>query len=220
MADWFDLEAVRASTGRLVVVRTVTEPTVVIGSTQPDTVIVPGTLPVVRRRSGGGAVLVTPQDPLWIDVWVPRDDPLWQPDVGRAAAWVGEWWATTLSALGAPPLSVHRGGLTGGPWSGAVCFAGVGPGEVVAGGRKVVGLAQWRGREGALFHTAAYRRWDPESLVAVLDLQPDDRRAVRAAVARAAVGLSELLDPGVDDDRLLTELMAHLPVGHWGHSTD
>ena len=53
-----------------------TGPAVVLGSTQsPDVVdadaAAVGGVAVVRRRSGGGAVLVTPEDPVWIDLWVP-----------------------------------------------------------------------------------------------------------------------------------------------------
>ena len=47
---------------------------------------------VVRRRSGGGAVLLEPDDVAWIDVIVPRGDPLWSDDVAVAAEWLGQAW--------------------------------------------------------------------------------------------------------------------------------
>ncbi|HMK10933.1 MAG TPA: hypothetical protein VK461_05105, partial [Acidimicrobiales bacterium] len=53
----------------------VTEPALVLGSAQ-SLVDVPG-LAVCQRRSGGGAVLVRPGEVLWVDVIVPRGDPLW-----------------------------------------------------------------------------------------------------------------------------------------------
>ncbi len=54
------------------------------------------------------------------------------------------------------------------PWSSLVCFAGVGPGEVLVGGRKAVGISQRRTKEWARFQCAAYRRWDPAALVGLL----------------------------------------------------
>ena len=69
----------------------------------------------------------------------PRRRPLWHDDVGRATWWLGETWATALGALGVVAPDVHRGGIVTTPWSRLVCFAGLGPGEVTSGGRKVVG---------------------------------------------------------------------------------
>lgn len=150
---------------RSVTVCEATEAAVVLGSTQavPPT----GPVPFVKRRSGGGAVWVTPGDPLWVDVVVPRDDPRWDDDVGRAFWWLGEAWAAALG----DGAEVHRGGLCTTPWSRQVCFAGLGPGEVTVGGRKAVGISQRRTRHGALFQCAVHRTWDPGPLVAALGLQ-------------------------------------------------
>ncbi len=72
---------------------------------------------LVRRRGGGGAVYLAPGNHLWLDAWVPRDDPLWSPDVSVAAAWVGRWWVEALGGLGLgggsewgpASLSIHAG---------------------------------------------------------------------------------------------------------------
>ena len=73
-----------------------TEPAVVLGSAQRDQVSrgpsVAG-IAVVRRHSGGGAVLVVPGDVLWVDVLVPKQDSLWSEDIGRATWWLGAVWA-------------------------------------------------------------------------------------------------------------------------------
>jgi lipoate-protein ligase A len=161
-----------------VVSRHVDEPALVLGSTQPD---VPFRgVPVVRRRSGGGAVLVGPGLVAWVDVFVPAGHPLWEDDVGRAFWWLGEAWAGALSALGvasgvalpAAPV-VHQNGLVVTPWSRDVCFAGLGPGEVTVDGGKSVGMAQRRSREGALFQCALALSWDPARYAQLLALGPD-----------------------------------------------
>jgi lipoate---protein ligase len=96
-----------------------------------------------------------------------------------------------------------------------VCFAGLGPGEVHRGGRKVVGLAQWRGREGALFSAAAYRRFDPGPLLDALDLGPDDHQLVRDIVSERAVGLEALLGGRLPAGTVGDALLSRLPPGDW-----
>lgn len=127
------------------------DPGFVLGSTQPEPAR--PTVPLARRRSGGGGVLVVPGELLWVEILVPRGDPWWDDDVARAAHPIGEWWAGALIRLG-EPATVHTGALTPSSWSSALCFAGLGPGEVLVGGRKVVGIAQRRTRDGACFQCA------------------------------------------------------------------
>lgn len=156
---------------RSVRVLEVDAPALVLGSTQAA----PSSMGVelVRRRSGGGAVLLRPDETVWVDVVVPAGDPLWSDDVGLAFHWLGDTWATALARVGVAG-SVHRGGLVRTPWSSQVCFAGVGAGEVVVpGGRsKIVGMASRRTRGWALFQCAVPRRWDPAAYVSLLGLPP------------------------------------------------
>ncbi len=206
----FDVEVFRARRHRSVVVRRIERPTLVLGSTQEPGVVDAETaagrgVEVRTRRSGGGAVLLRPGKVVWIDTWVPRGDPLWDDDVGRSALWVGRWWAGVLAPS---PTSVHRGRLLETRWSRLVCFAGVGPGEVVAGGRKVVGVAQWRGREGALTHSMAYLAVDWVDLVSLL--------AVGTAGTQLAADLTDttatLSEMGIDDaPAFVRRLVADLP---------
>jgi hypothetical protein len=151
----------------------------VLGSTQPVSIVRPDT-DVVVRRSGGGAVLVEPGGSVWIDVFIPRGDPLWDDDVNRSFAWVGAAWVRALAVVGIEG-EVHAGALERTPWSKLVCFAGIGPGEVVAAGRKVVGLSQRRTRHGARFQCMAYTRLPAIStIVDLLDLADgEDREALR-----------------------------------------
>jgi lipoate-protein ligase A len=177
-----------------------TAPALVLGSAQPDAHLRPGIdIEVVHRRSGGGAVLVVPGELLWVDVIVPAGDPLWDDDVGRASHWLGDAWAAALGDLGVA-ATVHRGRMVRTPWSDAVCFAGLGPGEVTTVGRKVVGISQRRTRHAARFQCAALGRWDPAALADLLvDLDT-------AAIADAAAGV------GVPLDDLLDAFLRHLPA--------
>jgi hypothetical protein len=134
-------------------------PTLVLGSAQPDPGIDPGigaaTFDVARRASGGGAVLVSPGQQVWIDVWLPRADALWVDDVVRSSEWLGSAWRRALCDLGSrgEDLDVQRGRLTRTRWSDLICFAGLGPGEVSWRNKKLVGLSQRRTRAGARFQT-------------------------------------------------------------------
>jgi len=188
---------------------------VVLGSTQDRTVIdeeraEAAGIDVVRRSTGGGAVLVAPGAQVWLDAWVPRRHELWDPDIIRAAIWLGEVWAQALESLGSGPLSVHRGPATRRDWSDLICFAGLGPGEVRVAdaqttaatleerritGPKVTGLAQRRTAPGARFHTSAPLEWDPGPLSSLFSSTPLDTGTDDAATLRnAAVGLRHLVE--------------------------
>ncbi len=151
----------------------VDRPAIVLGSSQPasdlDAAACARTgVEIVRRRSGGGAVLLEPGGAAWIDVVLPAGHPLSDDDVGRASWWLGEAWADALAALGYPGAAVHRGPMVTTDWSGRICFAGVGPGEVLIAGAKAVGISQRRTRRAARFQCALALRWDPERLIALL----------------------------------------------------
>lgn len=158
---------------RAAVVHSVDRRTLVLGSSQRVGVVdsaVAGALDVevVHRRSGGGAVLLVPDEFLWLDVVVPAGDPLWSDDVGEAMVWVGQWWCRALARVGIAG-QVHRGPLVASPWSQQVCWAGVGAGEVVAAdGAKLVGVSQRRTRTYARLQTMCHLRWRPEWVSALV----------------------------------------------------
>ncbi|HQZ35032.1 MAG TPA: hypothetical protein PK020_11440 [Ilumatobacteraceae bacterium] len=185
---------------------TVERPTLALGSAQPDRDVDERVaralrVDVVRRRSGGGAVLLIPGEFLWLDLVLPADDALWLADVAQAMVWVGELWQRALAASGVAG-EVHREGLITTPWSRQVCFAGVGTGEVMAGGSKLVGISQRRTREFARFQSMCHLRWRPE-LAAALVAAPRPSAAMLAAVTRPV---------GVDGDVLSASLQAVLPT--------
>lgn len=187
-----------------------TRPALVLGSAQRDDVVdrdacARAGVEVVRRRSGGGAVLVEPGSLLWVDVLLPADDPLWEHDVGLAFLWLGEAWAGALADSGAV-ATVHRGPLVRTRWSDIVCFGGLGSGELTdPTGRKVLGISQRRTRAGARFQCAVLRTWEPASLVALLALTAQEREMATAELAGAAAGLGDRLD------RVLPTLLDRLP---------
>jgi len=179
----------------------------VLGSSQPSTSVdqdacATAGVDIVRRRSGGGSVLVDAVCLLWVDLVVPAGDPLWCRDVGRAAWWVGEAWSEALNRAGLVGTEVWKGPMVRNRWSSLVCFAGVGAGEVVsAGGQKVVGISQRRARHGALFQCGCVLSWAPEELLGLLVLDPDERSTGMAALAGAALGAgverAEVLAPAL-----------------------
>lgn len=106
-------------------------------------------------------MLVEPATSCWIDVLIPRDHQLWDDDIGRAFDWIGKVWALALTSLGVPGCQVHSGELENRSHGRLLCFAGLGPGEVVAEGSKVVGLSQRRTKQGARFQGLAISEWNP-----------------------------------------------------------
>jgi lipoate-protein ligase A len=218
----FDVEQFRPLRERQAVVRQADRPTFVLGSTQSAEVVAPQRVnaiggEVVRRRGGGGAVLLLPGDHLWVDAWIPREDPLWVADVSLAATWVGAWWSAALGALGVDRCEVHEGRAIPGTHGALVCFSGRGPGEVFQRGRKVVGLSQWRSREGSLFHTCAYHRWAPGPMIDLLDLDSATRLALARDLVDAALGIDDLEPAGPDMAALSERLLTSFPT--WGRDS-
>ncbi len=158
----------------------ITSPALVLGSTQDHSVVDLDAcdragVEVVRRRSGGGAVLLVPGEVTWIDVIVPAGAPGWSDDVHGPMVWLGRHLANAVSAVGASSddVVVHEGPLRSTPWSPLLCFDGVGAGELLVGDRKLVGISQRRTRHAARLQCCWYSTYDPSQLV---DLLAADRR--------------------------------------------
>ena len=164
---------------------------VVLGRGQPlpaAAAEAPG-LPLVQRPSGGGAVLVGP----WMigtSLVLPAHHAV-AGSILDAYRWFGTAHAHWLRGMGVA-AEAERGSATRPHWA---CFAGRGPWEVEAGGRKIVGLAQARKRHavllvaGTLVDAVPWRR-----LAEALQRAPGDA----AELERTTVSAAELLGRCVD----------------------
>ncbi len=87
------------------------------------------------------------------------------------------------------------------PWSSMVCFDGVGAGEVLVDGRKLVGISQRRTRHAARLQCCWYSTYDPAWLVDLLD----------PAVRPATVDLTPVATLSADvADAVIGTLIEHL----------
>ena len=169
----------------------VRSPTLELGSSQRDQSIDADAaarrgIDVARRRSGGGGVLLWPREHVWLDLEIPASDALWSDDIGRATWWVGELWRAALAPF-TPLATVHIGPLQRTRWSDDICFAGVGPGEVLVGNAKLVGVSQRRTRLAARFQTMVHLRWRPDVVAALVsDAPPTEAVAPLVATCNAS----------------------------------
>jgi lipoate-protein ligase A len=122
----------------------------------------------------------------------------------KSPLWLGAAWSRALAAVGIE-AELYEAGLEQTPWGRLVCFAAMGPGELLVGGRKAVGISQRRTREGARFQCIVYDRWDPSDVLDLLTLSADDRARASAELAEVAVGVGDLL-PDLED-AILAELL-------------
>ena len=167
--------------GRRLLVCTPTDRGLVLGSSQPPPSAPPVGVTVLRRRSGGGAVWIEPGGLSWFELILPRGDELWQDDLGRSFDWLGRVLAQALTDLGHAPTVVD-GPAAPGPWGRMICFAGLGAGEVLLGGRKVVGMSQRRTRRWCRFGVAVLHRDTTDHYGAAFGVPPADLHTIRAGI--------------------------------------
>jgi len=157
-------------------------PALVLGSTQRTDVVDMvecdrRDVEVVRRRSGGGAVWLSPGEVTWIDVIIPAGGPGWADDIHRPMVWFGHHLARAFADVGVEGVVVHDGAMVSTAHSRLVCFDGLGPGELTTdGGRgagKMVGISQRRTRSAARLQCCWYSRHDHRDLTSLLVGAPD-----------------------------------------------
>ena len=161
---------------------------------------------VVRRRSGGGIVFLAPGEHVWLDVVVPRGDVLWSDDVAQASWWLGDVWVRALNALDVSNVSVHHESLSSDAWGDLLCFAGVGPGEVVQRDdeslSKLVGISQRRTRNYARFQCTIYTKWNPHDVEMYVVNTPGNLSEIVHRVATVQASQQAIVDTFV----------SHLPL--------
>ena len=193
-SPFYDVERFRSEPDRLAVVRAASQPTLVLGSTQPSDRGV-GRGRRARPVSPSSVGAVAGERCCSNRATISGSTP------GSLALIPSGWWTWRWRRNGPGPgglprwarsgvdgLTVHAGKSEPGPLGDLVCFAGRGPGEVFAGGRKLVGLSQWRAREGALFSSCLYTRWDPDPLTALLVAGEGGRGGLADSVPRRRGG--------------------------------
>jgi hypothetical protein len=111
--------------------------------------------------------------------------------------------------------TVHTGGISDAELSRLVCFAALGPGEVSQGSTKLVGISQRRTRQGAKFQCIAYLRWDPTTILDLVDLgtaAEQVERRLTQNVGALRTQTAESPENQVDDGWSMVEcLLSHLP---------
>ncbi|MAG36074.1 MAG: hypothetical protein CL878_07510 [Dehalococcoidia bacterium] len=160
-------------------------------------------IPVVRRSSGGAAVLAD-DGLLNLDVVLPAGHRLGSRDVVQAYAWLGAGLARSLGCLGwaartvAPDearrdttalraatnpreTTLHR-----------TCFGGRSPHEVLVDERKVVGLCQVRRRAGTLYQIGILLQFDAARIAGLLSGPSAERSRGATQLGRRASGLQTL----------------------------
>ena len=170
--ELYDYDELRRTREATMFVVNVERATLVLGGSQPFDVLNRDGLkamPLRRRRGGGGLVLLQPGD-LWIDWWIPSDDARWSKDVNVSSINVGRWWLQVLSERVTGKITVHEGPMQGDPAHRPVCFAGRGPGEVFVDDRKAVGVTQWRVREGVFVSSVLPARLSTQILQYLADV--------------------------------------------------
>lgn len=144
---------------------------------------------LAERRSGGGAVFIEPDGCVWIDVLAPHSSPWWNDDLGATFMRVGRCWSDALVGFGVeaelyvePPVRSDDARL--------VCWAGLGWGEVVVDGAKVVGLSQRRTRWGARIQGMAVIDGSADRAADwFADVEPARQAELRAAVGSVQLGV-------------------------------
>lgn len=155
---------------------------------------------IVRRPTGGRALLHHHE--VTYSVTAPDAfDPTLRGAYGR----INDLLMRALGTLGVGAELAGRAGRHPAPGL-APCFDEPSAGEIVVGGRKLVGSAQWR-HDGALLQHGSILRRDDQGLIAELMVRPPAAPVPPAATLEDALGA----DPGFDAvaGALLDALRAH-----------
>ncbi len=170
-------------------------------------------LDVLRRRAGGGAVLVGPWM-IGLSVALPASHPLAGNGLLCAYRWLGEALARALSFHGVQCEALAPRQLQGRPREPAdwACFGSLSPWEVLCQGRKIAGLAQARTGDAVLLVAGVLLRPPHWELLCRALRQPETqaRRLRQASIdwEQAAAGAAQA--PAEVEQRIRARLRAEL----------
>ena len=137
---------------------------------------------LVRRPTGGAALLHPQDDEVTYSVVISSNHPLYALDVASSAARIAEGLAIAIRKLG---LEAGTRGL-GEPWFKDFCYVNPGSSDVIVNGKKVSGSAQRRDWGVILQHGTLLLRYDHRLFSRVLSVGED--------VGGGIAGVLELLE--------------------------
>jgi lipoate-protein ligase A len=147
-------------------------------------------------------------------------DPRWGGSLSQAYERTAELVLRSLVRLGVPAALAppprpagHAARRAIADPSGAACFAATARHEIVLHGRKLVGSAQRRGARALLQQGSVLLGPGHERLAEYLAIGPEEKAAVRGALASSAAHAGDVLGFGPPLARWADALMAELPSG-------
>jgi lipoate---protein ligase len=182
----------------------------VLGFSQKESVLnqaalITQPIPLYHRHAGGTAVLVGSKL-LSLDVILPAGNPFILPDIVESYRWLGTMWVKTLGSLGVEtrlvsPQEAHaqrallkqEATRSREVILNRACFGSLSSYEVIAEGRKVVGLDMIRRRKGSLLQAGLLLKLDIEPLVELLGQTLEEQAILREGLPERAVGLDTLI---------------------------
>jgi len=158
---------------------------------------------VVRRPSGGQAILHT--DELTYSVALCQTDPRAEGGVLESYRRLSDGLLAGLHRLGIEAIqAVRKKQLLAEPTP--VCFEVPSDYEITAGGRKLVGSAQWRSRGGVLQHGTLPLHGDLTRIVDYLIFADDERTIRKRSLRNRALTLEEALGRALPFDEVAAAL--------------
>ena len=152
---------------------------------------------LVRRPTGGRAIMHT--DELTYSVIAPNDEPRLLGGVLHSYQSISQALLHAMHSLGIPAQSSQEADLTGNSDpSGPVCFEVPSPYEIIAYGKKLIGSAQARKREGVLQHGSLPLYGDLARITQVLSYENERERNLAAArLLERAATVAQILGEGI-----------------------
>lgn len=143
---------------------------------------------LVRRPTGGAALLHPETHEITYSIAISRDNPIYSLDVVSSSARIAEGIAIALRRLGAE--AGVRG--SGEPWIASFCYINPGSSDVIVMGKKISGSAQRRDWGSLLQHGTLLLRYDHDLFIRVIRIEEPQ-------ASEKVMGLWEFIDAGIRD---------------------